>query len=179
MRFSAVLCLSLLPTALFAAGSGSPTTSPPVSSPTTQSCKGVKVWDPSTKKCVSPQGAELGDDLLGEAVRELAYAGRNEDAQGVLRAMADQESDLALTYWGFTHRKLGNLDLAKVFYEKAITTNPDNILARSYMGQGLVTEGNLVAARKQLQEIRARGGAGTWPEKSLSDAIKTGTTYNY
>jgi len=179
MRFTAVVCLSLLPTALFAAGGGTSTTTPPVSSPTTQSCSGVKVWDPATKRCVNPQGSSLDQEQLGDAVRELAYAGRNEDAQGVLRAMADQSSDLVLTYWGFTHRKLGNLDQAKMFYDRAIETNPDNLLARSYMGQGYVTEGDYVAARAQLLEIRARGGAGTWPETSLLRAIETGTTYDY
>lgn len=179
MRLTAALCLSMMPATLFAAGSDTPTTSPPVTTQTTQTCKGIKVWDASRKRCVNPQGSSLDQDVLGDAVRELAYAGRNEDAQGVLRAMADQDSDLALTYWGFTHRKLGNLDQARMFYDRAIDKNPDNLLARSYMGQGMVSEGDYVGARAQLLEIRARGGAGTWPEISLSEAIETGTTYNY
>ena len=114
-----------------------------------------------------------------EAVRELAYAGRNQDAQGVLEAMPDQDTDLVLTYWGFTHRKLGNLELARVFYEDAISQNPGNLLARSYMGQGFVTEGKTEDAIAQWREIKARGGEGTWAEVSLRDAIRTGLTYNY
>ena len=180
MRFAFALCMTALPVTAFAAGGGSsmPTT-PPTTTQTTQTCKGIQVWDPATKKCVNPQGSSLDQDLLGDAVRELAYAGRNSDAQGVLRAMADQNSDLVLTYWGFTHRKLGNLDQANMFYEQAIQTNPDNLLARSYMGQGMVTAGDIVGARLQLEEIRTRGGTGTWPEVSLKNAIETGTTYNY
>ncbi|WP_050929985.1 tetratricopeptide repeat protein [Aestuariivita boseongensis] len=178
MRLAAVFCLTLLPTVGFAAGSDTPV-GKPVTTPTTQTCKGVQVWDPATQKCVNPRGSSLDQDLLGEAVRELAYAGRNEDAQGVLRAMADQDSDLVLTYWGFTHRKMGNLDQAKMFYDRALEKNPDNILARSYLGQGLVSEGKVEEARAQLDEIRARGGAGGWAEQSLVEAIETGKTSNY
>lgn len=179
MRLAAAFLLTMSPAIAFSAGSDSPTVGKPVTTPTTQTCKGVQVWDPATQKCVNPQGSSLDQNVLGEAVRELAYAGRNEDAQGVLRAMADQESDLVLTYWGFTHRKLGNMDQAKIFYDRAISKNPDNILARSYMGQGFVTEGKMKEAKLQLQEIRARGGAGGWAEESLAKAIKTGQTSNY
>ncbi len=179
MRLAIAFCVSLVPVMGFAAGSGSGSMTPPSTTQTTKTCKGTQVWDVATKKCVNPRGSSLDQDTLGDAVRELAYAGRNEDAQGVLRAMADQESDLVLTYWGFTHRKLGNLDQAKVFYETAIAKNPDNLLARSYMGQGLVIEGNMKEARVQLQEIRARGGSGSWPEQSLAQAISSGQTTNY
>ncbi|MFY9209599.1 MAG: hypothetical protein WAO69_00575 [Aestuariivita sp.] len=179
MRLAIALCLSLAPVCALAAGSDTPTTSAPKPTQTTQTCSGIQVWDPATKKCVNPRGSSLDQDLLGDAVRELAYAGRNEDAQGVLRAMADQDSDLVLTYWGFTHRKLGNMDQAKMFYDRALEKNPDNLLARSYLGQGYVTEGRMMAAKTQLREIRARGGAGGWAETSLAQAIETGETYNY
>lgn len=179
MRLTAVLFTALLPTSLFAAGSGTPSTPAPKPTKTTKTCTGVKVWDASTKKCVNPQGSSLDQDSLGQAVRELAYAGRNADAQGVLHAMSDQNSDLVLTYWGFTHRKLGNVDQAMMFYNRAISRNPDNLLARSYLGQGLVEQEDFIGARAQLLEIRARGGQGGWPEQSLTKAIETGTTYNY
>ena len=79
-------------------------------------------------------------------MRELAYAGRHLDAMGVMDAMSDQNDDRLLTYKGFTNRKLGNVDVAMVFYQKAIDKNPDNILARSYMGQGMMDQGNKIGA---------------------------------
>lgn len=166
----------------FAAGSGSGSTGTvfsPKPSETTQKCKGIQVWDASTKKCVNPRGSSLDQDELMDAVRELAYAGRNADAQGVLQVMSDQTDDLVLTYWGFTHRKLGNLELARMFYEDAITRNPDNLLARSYMGQGFVSEGKTDDAIAQWREIKARGGEGSWAEVSLREAIQSGITYSY
>ena len=160
-------------------GGGTTWTNPPATTKTTKNCRGVKVWDEKTKKCVSPRESSLDQDILMGAVRELAYAGRNEDAQGVLRQVADQNNDLVLTYWGFTNRKLGKAALARVYYNRAIARNPDNILARSYMGQGLVADGRIDEAIAQWREINARGGAGTWAEASLREAIRTGVTYNY
>lgn len=178
------LFLMILPGFAFAAGGssggdGTTWTNPPATTKTTKTCKGVKVWDAATKTCVNPRDSRLDQDTLMRAVRELAYAGRIEDAQGVLRAVQDQNDDLVLTYWGFTNRKLGKADLARVYYAKAITNNPDNILARSYMGQGLVAEGRIDEAIEQWREIQARGGSGTWAEASLREAIRTGMTFNY
>ena len=138
------------------------------------------VWDEDLKRCVRPDKTSyLDSDTLYRAVRELAYAGRYGEAIQVLDQMPDQMDDRVLTYRGFTARKLGDLELADMYYEQALTVNPDNILARSYMGQGKLAAGDKVAAVTQLREIQARGGAGTWAEASLRDAIETGTTYNY
>lgn len=186
----------ILPTGGFAAGSDDD--AKPKKTETTQNCLQARQWDPEKKayvrfsqpvngvwdadirKCVRPdKTSHLDADTLYKAVRELAYAGRYEDAITVLDQMPDQAEDRVLTYRGFTARKLGQLDLANVYYQQAIDANPDNILARSYMGQGKVVEGDKVAALTQLREIQARGGSGTWAEQSLRDAIESGTTYNY
>lgn len=184
MRSLAILMTAALPGLAFAAGSGGDagtgtTTSPPTTTQTTTTCTGIQVWDDAKGKCVNPQGSSLDQDTLYGAVRELAYAGRLADAQGVLRAMADQEDDRVLTYWGFTHRKMGNAELARTYYRKALERNPDNLLARSYMGQGFVEDGDTKAAIAQWHEIRQRGGEGSWAEASLRQAIRTGLTYSY
>jgi len=138
------------------------------------------VWDASISKCVRPdKTSHLDSDTLYDAVRELAYAGRYGAALAVLDNMPDQGADRVLTYRGFTARKLGDLALANVYYRQAIDANPDNFLARSYMGQGMVASGDKIGAVKQLREIQTRGGAGTWAETSLRSAIETGSTYNY
>ena len=175
MRFLLPLVIVALPGLAFAAGSGSG--SAPTSSGTTPTCANGQVWDKASEKCVDPSYKGLDQDTLYEAVRKMAYAGHYDEAQNVLRVM--EESDRTLTYWGFTYRKMGETELANAYYEKAIATNPDNILARSYMGQGLVTEGRVDDAIVQWREIKARGGEGTWAEASLRDAIQTGVTYSY
>lgn len=183
MRLILVAALTL-PSLAFAAGSGGggdggTVLTPPKPTETTEVCKGIQVWDPVAKACVNPKGAALDTDTLYRAVRELAYAGRHADAQGVLLAMPDQTDDRVLTYWGFTWRKMGKADLGRAYYLQAIDRNPDNLLARSYMGQGLVADGDRAAAEDQLHQIRRRGGAGTWPELALAEAIRTGKTFDY
>lgn len=141
-------------------------------------CEGAKVYDKKTRRCVNAQESSLQTEEIYLTVRQLAYAGRYVDAQTLAQALP-KGHDGRLTYMGFTHRKMGNVDLGKIFYEQAIAENPGNILARSYMGQGLVEAGDPVGALVQLRAIRAHGGAGTWSEASLHKAIETGTTYNY
>ena len=172
-----LILLMCLPGYSFAASGGDKGVPKPTQ--TTKSCWGVRVWDEKEKRCVRPKESSLDTDGLYGAVRELAYAGRYQDAQGVLLAMTDQRDDRVLTYWGFTHRKLGNLKLANAFYSQAIARNPNNILARSYMGQGFIEEGMPAQALAQWKEIRARGGAGTWAEESLRSAMETGQGFTY
>lgn len=181
MKRALIVLAATLPGFAFAAGSGGDgeTMTPPKPTKTTKTCKGVKVWDSAKNRCVKPKQSSLDTDGLYQAVRELAYAGRYGDAQGVLRAMPDQSDDRVMTYWGFTHRKMGDVDQGHAFYRAALQNNPDNLLARSYMGQSFVQQGQMTEARFQLAEIRARGGAGSWPEVALAAAIRTGQTTNY
>ncbi|WP_377186860.1 tetratricopeptide repeat protein [Ruegeria meonggei] len=162
--------------ALHAAGGGG--ANPPKPTNTTKKCLFGRVYDKDRGRCVKPDKTNFTQDELYSAARELAYDGQFENAQDVLRVM-DQSDDRVLTYWGFTYRKMGELELANVFYENAIKANPDNILARSYMAQGFVAEGRTDLAIEQWREIKARGGDGTWAEASLREAIRTGLTYSY
>ncbi len=162
--------------ALHAAGGDS--ASPPKPTNTTKKCLFGRVYDKDRGRCVKPNKTNFTQDELYEAVRELAYDGQLENAQNILRVM-DQADDRVMTYWGFTYRKMGELELANSFYNDAIQTNPDNLLARSYMAQGYVLEGKTDLAIAQWREIKARGGEGTWAEASLREAIRTGLTYSY
>lgn len=167
-----VLALPLAAAPAFAAGSGDE------AAPEKPKCETGMVYDKKTKSCVTAQDSKLDIDSLYETVRELAYAGRYADAQIVLAEMP-QNDDRTLTYLGFTNRKMGNRDLAMHYYERALVVNPANVLARSYMGQGFVSEGNITDAITQLKAIRAHGGSGTWAEASLRQAIATGQTFSY
>ncbi|GGH26356.1 hypothetical protein SAMN05444007_10389 [Cribrihabitans marinus] len=171
-----VAAVALTPSAALAAGGDS---NPPKPTGTTKKCLFGRVWDANAGRCVKPDKTNFSEEQLYQAARELAYDGQFKAAQDVLRAMPDQADDRVLTYWGFTYRKMGQVALANAFYERAIAVNPDNLLARSYMGQGFVEEGEIDLAVAQWREIKARGGEGGWPETSLRQAIRTGLTYSY
>ena len=84
-----------------------------------------------------------------------------------------------LTYWGFTSRKLGDVEAAMAWYDAALAANPDNLLARAYRGMAYVEMGDLTLARAELEDIWERGGAGGWPEAALAQAIATGVGVSY
>ena len=168
------LCLAF-PLAAFAVE----TDEPPQPTPTTTVCTEGKVWDDASGACVDVRDGLLDDDRLYDAAREFAYAGQYRHALTALEAMRDQRSDRVLTYMGFTLRKSGDPERGMAYYAAALDANPDNLLARAYLGQGLVGLGDMEGAETQLAEIRARGGAGSWPEVALLGAIRMGAGFRY
>lgn len=177
MRHLLLTAALTLPATAFAVGMGDDST--PTKTETTTECAEGMVWDADAGKCVAPKESSLTDDELYDAARELAYAGRYGDTLDVLAAMSDQSDDRVLTYRGFVARNMGDLAEGEAFYRAALDKNPDNLLARSYMGQGYVVEGRVDEAYAQLVEINARGGEGSWPARALETAIRTGVTTNY
>ena len=177
MRALAILMLTALPYAAFAAGSDD--TAPPTPTQTSEDCKKGEIWDEKTSLCVAPEKTGMTDDQRFLAVRELAYAGRPDDALRVLHSMTEGRTDRVLTYLGFANRKAGRLEEGLSYYAEALIRNPDNIQARSYLGQAYVEMNELVLASAELDQIRLRGGAGSWAEATLAKAVATGQTTSY
>ena len=173
LTLALTLSLSLpLATTAWAAGGGDET------APSKPKCKNGQVYDKKTKTCVDAQDSRLDTEDRYETVRRLAHAGRYAEAQQVLAQMPPRD-DRTLTYLGFTARKMGERAAAFDHYAQALAVNPGNVLARSYLGQGLVEEGRIAEALDQLRLIRQHGGSGSWAETALQRAIATGRTYSY
>ncbi|MCV3738081.1 tetratricopeptide repeat protein [Rhizobium sp. TRM96647] len=183
--FAATLTLALaISTTALAADSGSG--SPPSPTPTTTTCTNGKIWSPARKMCLTPQqiksnsksknGAQkksglMPDDMLYEAAREFAYAGQYGYALEALKAAENQRDPRILNYYGFTYRKLGQVDRAMTYYRQALQADENYVLARSYMGQALLEQGDVQGARVQLVEIRDRGGEDSWAYRSLLQSL--------
>ncbi len=177
MRMILAAAIVLAPYAALAAGSDD--SEPPKPTETTTECEEGMVWDEKTKVCVKAEDTSLNDDQRFGAVRELAYAGRHDEAMTVLAAMTEGETSRVMTYRGFLLRQTGQVEEGIAAYERAIAMDPANILARSYYGQLLVQMDELAMAEDQLSQIRAQGGTGTWAETALQTAIATGVTYTF
>ncbi len=179
MRVLFLIAALALPGAAHAVSSNADT-SPPDPAETTQTCQEGTIWSPDAGKCVPPAGEQSGlnDDTRYRAARELAWAGRYGEAGRVLDTL-DPADDRVLTYRGFLARRQGDAALGDSYYRQALARNPDNLLARSYRGMGLLQQGRLPEALAELSQIRARGGAGTWPEKALAQAIAGGAAADY
>lgn len=161
----------------FAAGSEDDETAPPPKSKTTTECTDGKVWDKDKKECVKPQQSGFNDDRLFRAAREFAYAGQYDNAITVLKLARNQDDPRILNYLGYSNRKAGRMELGMSYYRKALQHDENYILARSYMGQALLEQGDVQGARVQLVEIRDRGGENTWAYRSLMQSLKGQVTY--
>lgn len=175
MKLSTLISAALIglsiPTYAYAAGSGDDSSA----TTTATKCEAGEVYDKKLEKCVVLKSAT--DDALYENAMGLAYRGEYQTAIDLLKVVKNQEDPRVLNYMGFSHRKLGMNDKAMDYYARALDINPDYILARSYMGQGLVSDGDLVGAKVQLTEISARGGEGSWAYRMLDNAIISGMTF--
>jgi len=162
-------------TGTFAAGSSDGGT--PTKTKTTKVCKSGKVWDKKKKKCVNAEHGMFSDDFIYENARELAYDDQFDYAISLLHLATNPQDPRILNYLGFANRKAGNTDLGMTYYLKALAINPDYILARSYMGQAMVLEGNINGAWGQLTEIVDRGGKDSWSYTALKNSIAGTITY--
>lgn len=161
----------------FAAGEASDETAPPPKTETTTECKDGKVWDKKKKECVKPDQSGFNDDEFYKAAREFAYAEQYDNAIRVLKLAQNQNDPRILNYLGYSNRKAGRMELGMAYYKKAIQVDANYILARSYMGQALIQQGDVNAAKVQLVEIRDRGGEGTWAYRSLLGSLNGYRTY--
>ncbi|MEM7171285.1 MAG: tetratricopeptide repeat protein [Pseudomonadota bacterium] len=66
---------------------------------------------------------------------------------------ADAKNANAENYLGFSHRKLGNRDLAFVHYQKALDLDPDHLGANEYLGELYLEMGDLAKAEERLKVL--------------------------
>ncbi len=174
---TALIAVPLVAAPVLAAGGGGDGAPPPTQ--TTKKCKKGKVWNKKKRKCIKAKAGVTSDDALYEAARELAYAKRYDEAITMLQLAADQNDPRILNYYGFSHRNAGRMEVGLGYYQEAIKRDPDYVLARSYMGQALLQNGDRVGAAVQLAEIEKRAGKENWPYESLASALTTGAVYHH
>ena len=178
MRY-AILSLALVLAAPPALAVGGDDATPPTPTQTSKDCTKAQIWDEKSKTCIDAKDSRLDNDTRMQAVRELVWAGQPGRALDVLDTVTEGDTDRVLTYRAFALRKAGQIEAGLQGYARALQVNPDNILARSYLGQLYVEMTELDLARAELDQIRMRGGSGTWAETALAEAIRTGRTLSY
>ncbi|MCA3563497.1 MAG: tetratricopeptide repeat protein [Methylocystis sp.] len=76
-----------------------------------------------------------------------------------------------LNWLGFTHRKLKNYPVAKVFYDRALKIDPLYKPALEYQGMWFVEMGDIPSAKANLEQLR-KICAACEETKDLEDALK-------
>lgn len=160
---------SLVSAPVFAMGSGGDSSG---SSKTVQKCKKNEVWDKKKKKCVLPQQGMLDDESIFEAGRDLAYAGRYDEAINVLTMAANKRDPRILNFLGYAHRKSGRVNVGLGYYQEALGIDPNYTLVREYLGEAYLQIGDMAKARNQLAEIEKRKGTDCAEYRVLSAQIK-------
>jgi tetratricopeptide (TPR) repeat protein len=117
--------------------------------------------------CVRLKAGLLNDEQLYEQGRELAAQGEYDWSLSVLAAITNQDDPRVLNYQGYSNRKAGRIDAGIVFYRRALSIDPDYVLAREYLGEGYVAAGKIELAKVELAEIAKRCGTDCTEYKML------------
>ncbi len=158
--------LSLAGTAAFAASDGGSSSS----GTTTPQCKAGYVWNAHKSKCEKKTSSTLDDKTLYTQGRDLALAGRYEEALVALGAVRNQDS-MVLTMIGYSQRKLGNYDAGLATYAEALALDPNNVNTHEYLGEAYAEKGNLDLARAELMKVEAVCGTTCEQYQDLAKAI--------
>ena len=165
LRLALILSLTALaPLNVYAAGSSDTPTS------NAAECAEGQVYDKKAKQCVDGEESSLNDADLLDNGRALAYAERFEEAIVVLSKIENRDAEV-LNYLGYATRNAGDVEKGLSYYRAALALDPDYTLARSYMGQALLSKGDCRGAMIQLDEIEKRAGSEAREYQLLAQAL--------
>ena len=140
--------LSLGVGAAFAAGEPDPKPSNPSSGSSQPKAKeGAKKKKKQQSEQQFRDGYRLAYNLVQAGAYEAAFAAFKD-------LDSDDHADVA-NYLGYTARKLGDYELSKVWYERALASDPKHVRTYQYYGMWHVEQGNMLKAADFLQKIEA------------------------
>ncbi len=160
-----VSLLSLAPIAMAAGGGGSSS-----DGAQTPKCKEGTVWNEKKKKCERKSASTMDDKTLYTAGRDLALAGRYQQALATLDAVRNPDS-MTYTMIGYSWRKLGDFTKAQAFYNKALVLDPNNINTHEYLGEAYAEMNKLDLAKAHLEKIKILAGPESEQYQDLANAI--------
>jgi tetratricopeptide (TPR) repeat protein len=86
--------------------------------------------------------------------RDLILNGQYDAGIAAMRALKfDDHPDIA-TFLGLAYRKLGRLDEARAWYERALAVDPNHRLALSFYGMMRAETGDMDRARADLERLK-------------------------
>jgi tetratricopeptide (TPR) repeat protein len=135
----------------------------------TPTCKHGTVYSAAKHECVK-SGAGLDDKDLYKQGRDLALAGRYDEALTALNAVKSPDS-MTYTMIGYATRKLGKYDEGLAFYQKALALDPNNANTHEYLGEAYAEKGKLDLAKAELVKVSAVCGTTCEQYQDLAKAI--------
>jgi len=112
------------------------------------------------------------------AARVLVLNGKYEEGIAAFKALGHDDHPDVANYIGYANRKLGNYDLAKVWYDKALAIDPNHVRTWQYYGMWHVEQGNMLKAADFLEKIRLIcNGTGCKEYQDLKGAMEGTVSY--
>jgi tetratricopeptide (TPR) repeat protein len=125
--------------------------------PKATDCSKLKKGSAEWKKCTGGLRDDMTDQEIYYSGYWLARTGQYAEALQFLNKAKVQDERI-LTYIGFATRKLGDHDTAMGFYGRALAMNPNYTVARAYLGEAFLAQGDVAKAKAELAEIATRCG---------------------
>ena len=106
------------------------------------------------------------------AMKLIKNKSYNAAIQNLLKAEQYNKKDADIyNYLGFSHRKIGDLEKASIYYNKALTISPQHKGALEYQGEMFLTLGQLPNAEVNLKKLGKLCFLGCKEEKMLKASI--------
>ena len=164
-----VTALSLRPMPLYAMGTDTPY-------PTTDdSGKKKKKKDQNVIEQQQQQRADAKFLRDYRSARELILAGQYQAGIAAMHALGRDEHPDVANYIGYSYRRMGNYDQSKVWYERALASDPDHVRTWSYYGMWQMEQGNRLKAEDDLQKVKLLCGSTNCQEYIQLKAVIDGT----
>ena len=165
------MALIAVPLLTPAHASGDESPSPPASSGTK---KGKKDRSSSI---------EVGRFVAAYRAAYTTVYDRNDYAAAIeqLKALGHDDNASVATLIGYSYRKLGDYKVSRLWYERALKSDPNHVKTWQYYGLWQVEQGNRDQAQYHLSKIAALAGTNSEEYRSLAAALEkppgTGLVY--
>ena len=163
-----VTAVSLKPMTVHAMG----TDNPP---PADDGSKKKKKHDGSVIEQQQQQQADAKFLRDYRVARELILAGNYQAGIAAMHALGHDEHPDVANYIGYSYRRMGNYDQSKVWYERALASDPDHVRTWSYYGMWQMEQGNRLKALDDLQKVKLICGNTSCQEYIQLKAVIDGT----
>ena len=128
-----------------------------------------------------PDGAQTFAAGYRSAYDAIYSRGEYAAAIDQLKALHRDDSAPVANLIGYSYRKLGDYKVSQIWYERALTTDPNHVLTWQYYGLWQIEQGNRDSAQYHLGRIAAICGTGCEEYRSLAAALEqppgTGLVY--
>jgi len=150
------LSVSIVPA--LAAGDPEPPAAPPPAPKSDATTPGNKASQ-KKKKTDHQSQQEYQEYIDGyKAARALVLDGKYEEAIRAFRALGHDDSAEVANYVGYAYRKIGDYDLSKVWYDRALAADPDHVRTWEYYGLWHLEQGNKLKAQDFLDKVHVLCG---------------------